>query len=99
MIASGWNKYFEDEDKEQVTVTKSTLVRAVKCRRDGTVRFYVGALKFSPQNGGYEDRYLIGIEKMKDKKNSFMVLNEENFPKWAKHAKVLPKAPADNNLD
>lgn len=91
MIASGWNKVFEDEEQNQVIVPKATLVRAVKCRRDGTVRFYVGALQFSPQNGGYEDRYLIGIERLKDKKNSFLILEPEKFPKWAKNAKVLPK--------
>lgn len=85
MLSSGWNTRFVDEDGDEVSYPKTTLIRAVKSRRDGSLPNYIGALRFAPQHGGYESGYLVG-RPYKDK-NGLAFQLVEDLPKWAKSAK------------
>lgn len=85
MLASGWSVRFVDSDGNEVVYPKTTLFRCVKSRRDGSTSHYLGALKFSPGDGGYESGYLIGRQYRDKHGVAFQILDDN--PLWAKNVK------------
>lgn len=96
MMASGWDKKFIHSNGVDFTYPKSTLIKCVKARRDGTVRFYTAALAFAPENGGYDDKYILGTEGYEKNKVVFKIASD--IPQWAKNAKIIV-APIQDEHD